>query len=60
MSGSKMYTNPDVNWVKSKKLKQFYKNYLILIKFKNPLDLFKTVGFQKKEKPPCKIFGKVL
>ena len=60
MSGSKMDTNPDFNWVKSKKLKQFYKNYLILIKFKNPLDLFKTVGFKKKEKPPCKIFGKVL
>lgn len=45
MSGSKMDTNPDVNWVKSNKLKQFYKNYLILIKLKNPLDLFKTVGF---------------
>ena len=25
--------------VRSNKLNQFYKNYLILIKFKNPLDL---------------------
>lgn len=43
-----MDTNSDVNWVKSEKLKQFYKNYLILIKFENLLDLFKTVGFKKK------------
>lgn len=58
MSGSKMDSNPDVNWIKSNKLKQFYKNYLILIKFKNPLDLFKTVGFKKKRSPLVKFLEK--